>query len=231
MASYVLVPGAGGSAWYWHRVTPRLIARGHDVVAVDLPAGDDHARLGEYVEVIDAVAAPRRDVVMVAQSMGGLSAPVVCSRRHVELLVLVAPMIPAPGETGGQWWTNTGQPAAAAALAEREGRDGDGGSDEVETFLHDLPLEVKEEAMRRPTDQSASPFADPWPLSSWPAVETRVVAGRRDRLFPLEFMRDLSQERLGIVPDEIDSGHLVALSRPDELVRLLERYRTELGIG
>jgi pimeloyl-ACP methyl ester carboxylesterase len=33
----VLVPGAGGVAWYWHRVIPLLRAAGHDALAVDLP--------------------------------------------------------------------------------------------------------------------------------------------------------------------------------------------------
>jgi pimeloyl-ACP methyl ester carboxylesterase len=56
-------------------------------------------------------------------------------------------------------------------------------------------------------------------------VPTRVIAGRHDRLFPLDFMRRLSAGRLQIEPDVIDSGHLPALSRPDELVRRLERYR------
>lgn len=231
MASYVLVPGAGGNAWYWHRVTPRLRALGHDVVAVDLPAADEGAGLYDYVDVIDAVVAPRRDVVLVAQSMGGLSASAVCGQASVDLLVLVAPMIPAPGETGGDWWVNTGQPQAAAALAHQEGRSVDDEIDAEEIFLHDLPSDVRAEAMRQPFEQSGRPFGDPWPLREWPEVETRVVAATRDRLFPLEFMRDLSRKRLGVDPDEIESGHLVALSRPDDLVEMLEGYRTELGIG
>ena len=36
MATYILVPGAGGEAWYWHRVVPELRMRGHDVVGVDV---------------------------------------------------------------------------------------------------------------------------------------------------------------------------------------------------
>ena len=40
MASFVLVPGAGGMAWYWHRVVPLLGSAGHQAIAVDLP-GDD----------------------------------------------------------------------------------------------------------------------------------------------------------------------------------------------
>ena len=35
-ATYVLLPGAGGEAWYWHLVAPILRAEGHEVVAPDL---------------------------------------------------------------------------------------------------------------------------------------------------------------------------------------------------
>jgi pimeloyl-ACP methyl ester carboxylesterase len=40
MSKFVLVPGAGGAAWYWHRVVPELEQRDHDAVAVDLPGPD-----------------------------------------------------------------------------------------------------------------------------------------------------------------------------------------------
>jgi hypothetical protein len=38
-------------------------------------------------------------------------------------------------------------------------------------------------------------------------------------------MRRVARERLGIVPDEIDGGHCVALSRPQELADRLDGYR------
>ena len=37
MTTFVLIPGAGGQAWYRHRVVPRLAFRGHDAIAVELP--------------------------------------------------------------------------------------------------------------------------------------------------------------------------------------------------
>jgi pimeloyl-ACP methyl ester carboxylesterase len=96
--------------------------------------------------------------------------------------------------------------------------------------MHDVPPEVVADAFARGEPrQSETPFAEPWPLEAWPDVPTRVIAGRHDRLFPLAFMRRLSGERLLIEPDVIDSGHLLALSRPDELVRWLERYRLEFA--
>src|ERR1700704_2794952 len=106
MATYVLIPGAGGDAWYWHRVVPELQARGHDVVAVDLPAADESAGWKEYADAIEKAIGDRTDLILVAQSLAGFSAPIVADRRPVDLLVLLNAMIPKPGETGGAWWAN-----------------------------------------------------------------------------------------------------------------------------
>src|SRR3954466_2165389 len=108
MATYVLIHGAGGDAWYWHLVTPELRAFGHDVVTVDLPCDDDRAGLAEYADAVVAAIGDRRGVILVAQSLAGFTAPLVCGRVPVSLMVLVAAMVPAPGESAGDWWANTG---------------------------------------------------------------------------------------------------------------------------
>src|SRR6476659_733507 len=123
MATYVLIHGAGSDSWYWHLVAPELRARGHDVVAPDLPSSDDSAGLAEYTDVIVDAIGDRTDLVLVAQSMAGFVAPLVCERVPVDLMILVAAMVPAPGETPGEWWTNTGQAEARRANDAREGRD------------------------------------------------------------------------------------------------------------
>ena len=43
MASFVLVPGAGGMSWYWHRAVPLIRGAGHEPIAVDLPGDDNRA--------------------------------------------------------------------------------------------------------------------------------------------------------------------------------------------
>ena len=228
--TYVLVPGAGGDSWYWHLVAPRLRARGHEALTPDLPAADDSAGLGEYADtVVDAIG-DRAGVIVVAQSMGAFIAPMLCERVDVRMIVLVAPMIPAPGESPGAWWSNSGQTTAQRQQDEDEGRDPDAAFDVITTLMHDVPSEVVAEAVARGEPrQSDTPFASPWPLDAWPDIPTTVLAGRHDRLFPLPFMRRLALERLGIAVDVIDSGHLPALSRPDELVRWLEIYATPTG--
>jgi pimeloyl-ACP methyl ester carboxylesterase len=226
MATYVLIHGAGSDSWYWHLVVPELRARGHDVVTPDLPTGDDSAGLSEYTDtVVDAIGS-RSDLVVVAQSMAGFTAPLVCDRVPVNLLILVAAMVPLPGESPGDWWANTGHEQAKREHDERDGRSTSGDFDPMVTFLHDVPRDVAAEAMRHGARQSGTPFEKPWPLDAWPDVPTRFLLCRDDRFFPAEFIRRVVPERLGITPDEMESGHLPALSHPKELADRLEAYRT-----
>jgi pimeloyl-ACP methyl ester carboxylesterase len=221
------VPGADGSAWYWHLVAPELRARGHAVVTPDLPSHDS-ADLDDFADAITAaVSAARRPSprVLVAQSLGGFSAPLVCARLPVDRLVLVNAMVPAPGESAGEWWENTGQPQARADHAARLGRLGADAEFDLRTdFFHDVPEDVTREAFAAP--QAGPPsgvFAQPWPLEKWPSVPTRFLQGREDRFFPLEFQRRIARERLGLEIEEVPGGHLGALSRPRELVEALLR--------
>jgi pimeloyl-ACP methyl ester carboxylesterase len=55
-------------------------------------------------------------------------------------------------------------------------------------------------------------------------VPTRVLAGRDDRFFPLEFQRRIARVRLHAGVDEVPGGHLAALSYPAELTDRLIRY-------
>jgi pimeloyl-ACP methyl ester carboxylesterase len=230
MATFVLIPGAGSDSWYWHLVVPELERRGHGCVPVDLPVGDDTAGLAEYTDaVVQAIGdrADRDDLVLVAQSLGGLVAPLVCERLPIAMIVLVAAMTACPGESPGDWWANTGQAAAMRAAAEAGGWTDDL-DDPVALFVHDVPPEVVAESAAHVVAQSGTPFERPWPLEAWPEVPTRFLLCTEDRFFPPEFQRRVVRERLGLVPDELRSGHLPALAHPVELAERLDRYDREV---
>jgi pimeloyl-ACP methyl ester carboxylesterase len=214
----VFVPGGGGNAWDWHRVVPLLSSAGMHAVAVELPTHDDTADLFTYADVVrEAARDIPRPLILVGHSMGAYTAPIAAAGLDPALLVLVNPMVPTPGETARQWWEATGQPAAIAAHFERLGFGGRA-FDPAEDFFHDVPEAVRAEAANAPEPaQSDTPFDQPWPLDRWPDVPTVVLAGRDDRLFPLEFQRRLVRERLGLDIEEMPGGHMVALSRPEEL--------------
>ncbi|CAI7976643.1 Alpha/beta fold hydrolase [Frankia sp. Hr75.2] len=214
MTTFALIPGAGGAAWYWHRVIPLLTSRGHQAVAVDLPGDDESAGLPEYTAlVLDAVRG-QDDVVVVAQSLGGFTAPLVAARTPVRGVVLVNAMVPAPGETPGDWWGNTGAEEARAAGYGTE-------FDPEVYFLHDLPRQVAADGEAHQRAESAAVFASTCDLDAWPDVPTRVAAGADDRFFPVDFQRRVARERLGVEADTLPGGHLLALSQPQALVDYL----------
>ncbi|HEV8579122.1 MAG TPA: alpha/beta hydrolase [Thermoanaerobaculia bacterium] len=215
-ATYVLIHGAGDVGWYWHLVAAGLRKLGHDVVVMDLPVEDDSAGLSDYADVVVKAIGDRDNLIVVAQSSGGYVAPIVCERVPARLLVLVAGMVPAPGESAEEMFANTGW-----APVEQNDRS------DLAIFYHDVDPALAAEALAKGRRQSETPGKEPWPLAAWPDVPTRYLLCRNDRLFPPEWVRRVVRDRLGIVPDEIDSGHTPALSHPDELVRRLEAYRTE----
>lgn len=222
MTTYVLIPGAGGDAWFWYRLVAELELRGHAAIPVELPAGDKEAGWAEYTDAVATAAEGRGPVTLVGQSMGGFTAPLLAGRLPVDEIVLLNAMIPAPGETGGAWWENVGQREARRAADLRDGRDPDAEFDTVATFFHDVPDDITAEAMQRGEPaQSDTPFAQVWPLNAWPDVPTRVISARDDRIFPLDLQIRVARDRLGRTPEELPGGHLVALSRPDEVASLL----------
>src|SRR4051812_47529916 len=95
MSTFVLVPGAGGTGWYWHRVAAVLRAAGHEAIAVDLPGPDPAVGLTGYADIVVEAGAGRIDLVLAAQSMGAFTALAACHRLAPERLVLLNAMIPA----------------------------------------------------------------------------------------------------------------------------------------
>ena len=223
MTTFVLIHGGGDVGWYWHLLEAELRARGHDVVAPDLPCEDDSAGLGEYADAVVEAIGERTDLVVVGQSYGGFTAPLVAARLPVDVLVLLAAMIPSPGETPEDWWTNTGY---AEAVREQAARDGGrtGSDDPLVSYYNDVPHALAEEALRRARRESTTAWRTPWPLDVWPDVPTKFVLCRDDHFFPAAFLRRLAAERLGVIADEIPGCHCVALSHPRELAERLVTY-------
>ena len=218
MATYVLIHGAGDSAWYWSLVAPALRSRGHDVVAVDLPCEDESAGWPAYTDAVLQAIGSRTNLVVAAQSFGGFTAPLVCAARQVDLLILVAGMVPAPGETPDQYW---------AATRYHEATRGTAHGDTTAVFYHDVAPAIAAEALKHGRKQAEAIGNLPWPLPRWPDVPVRFLLCRDDRLFPAAWLRGVVRERLGIEADEIDGGHCPALARPDELVARFEAYREQ----
>src|ERR1051326_9931 len=153
MTTFVLIHGAGDVGWYWHLVEAELRARGHDTIAPDLPVDDDSAGLPEYADAVVGAIGDRTDLIIVAQSLGAFVAPLVGERVNARMLVLVAPMIPAPGEAPADYWTNTGyydEPRESY----------------TDVFYQDVPADLVAEARKRGRAQSEARLGEPSPLAA-----------------------------------------------------------------
>ena len=198
MSTFVLVPGAGGARWYWHRVVPLLELAGHAAIAIDLPGADETAGLADYARIVTGAIDGRDDVVVVAQSLGGFAAAMVAARPELCALVFVNAMIPVPRETPGAWWANTGAVEARTAAAQRDGYPAE--FDPFVYFLHDLAPDVVAAGEPHQRPEADAVFGSACDFAAWPPLPIHVVAGEQDRFFPVEFQRRVPQDRLGHHP-------------------------------
>ena len=215
MTTFILIPGAGGSPWYWSRVAALLKRAGHTAVAVDLPGDDEASGLPEYARLVIAAAASnpgQGELVLVAQSLGGFTAAMASAELQPKSLVFVNAMIPVPGETPGEWWGHT----AAIEARDEAAKAGGYGAFDLETyFLHDLPPGVLAEGEAHQRPEADAVFGSVCDFPGWPAVPVRVLAGADDRFFPVDFQRRIARERLDVAADVLPGGHLLALAQPD----------------
>jgi len=209
-----------------------LVSAGHTVVAPDLPAGNPDADFNAYADAVDAalekVAVSAEELVVVGQSMGGFTAPVVAHRHPGARIVLVAPMIPQPGETPAEYFQHVDLENAQRDAATEGGYNSS--FDVRRIFLHDVPPEVVEQLMARgEPEQAATIFAQPFPIAGWPDARTRVIACTEDRMFPLPLVERVARDRLDVEVERLHSGHLAGFSHPDQLSQLI--LRGEAGQG
>ena len=213
----MLIPGAGGAAWYWSRTVPLLQGSGYEAVSVDLPGDDETSGIREYADLVVAAAAGADEIVLVAQSLGGFTAALAAGRLRLNEIVFVNAMIPVPGETAGEWWDNVDSLTAREQAAKAGGY---GDFDLAVYFLHDVPPELAAEGEPYQREEKDIAFSQPCDFT-WPDVPIRVLTGADDRFFPADFQRRVAKDRLGVDADVLPGGHLMALANPSGVAQYL----------
>ena len=241
MTDFVLVHGGWHGAWCWDLLGAELTARGHEVIAVDLPAGDPTAGAAEYAEAVLAalpnpgpagsappleepeqgLRAAGEDLVLVGHSLGGLTVPVVAERHPVRHLVLLAAMLPEPGVSvddrarAGERQTRRG---LGRDLTAREDGSTVWDPDAAVARLYpDSPPEQARAAAARLRPQHFRVTAEPSPLTAWPDVPTTYVLCTEDQVIDTDWARAHARGRLVELPGD----HSPFLARPVALADLL----------
>ena len=232
MATFVLVHGAWGGAWYWqHKLVPLLEAEGHLVIAPDLPGhGDDRAPVAEMTletnarRVQEAVEAADAPVVLVGHSMGGMAVTQAAEyvSDRIASLVYVAAFLPDDGQS---------LPELAAAL---------GGADNVQPqlivneaegtcllreealvglFYEECSAEDAEFAVSRFGVESLAAMGAPAHITEGSAgrVPRAYIECLRDQAITIRLQRHMHAARPCSPVLQIDTDHSPMLSRPEEL--------------
>ena len=224
MTTFALVHGAWHGSWCWDRLAPELEARGHGVIAVDLPAESATAGMTAYRDVVlGALDAVGEDVVLVGHSLGGITVPLVGAARPVRRVVYLTPAIPEPGRSLVE--TLEAKPQNIAnVLAELEVVDGAFvryDPDRPELLYNGCDAADTDWAMSKLTLQALQPMVEPFPADGLPDAPSTVILGRDDRLIDVALASAIAEERLGVTPVVVPSGHSPFLSMPAALAELL----------
>jgi pimeloyl-ACP methyl ester carboxylesterase len=225
MAAFVLLHGSGQNARCWARVGDLLKARGHVVVAPDLPKQAPDWELGNYaVEIARSVTEP--DTIVVGHSFSGVFLPLVAEVRRCALLVFLAVVIPEPGksvrdqfaedpemfcrdwiEAGPRWFDSSQQQRLAQ-----------------EFLFHDCDGATLSSALRTvELFDTRHLVTQPAPFTRWPSVPAASIVSTNDRTLTADWGRRASRRVLGREAIEIAAGHCPHTSRPGEVAGILEQ--------
>ncbi len=237
--TYVLIHGAWQSAWCWETIIPSLEAKGHTVIAPDLPghgnstepiADQDMQSYSRYiVSILESAPEP---VILVGHSMGGMSisqAAELCPSK-VAKLVYVSALLPQNGQSVDG--TSTGiTPTNWAELASQgiavDLCDGGKASMIRPDFIcpalyNDLPAETHIGYAAHHSKEALAAQYQPVTLSErFLSVPKYYVSCLQDQVVPLSLQEKMLQATPCQKVYQIDSGHAVYLSAPAKLVDVL----------
>ena len=217
MATFCLVHGAWHGGWAWDSLRAELEARGHRVVAPDLPCEDTDAGVAEYAAVVREALDGADDAIVVGHSLGGTTVPLVPAR----MLVYLCAYVPEPGRALADRSADAWGPGFAASLE----RDELGRSywPDLAAAAHDLQYPPEAAALAaRLRPQGRKPSVEPSPLAALPDEDRAFIVCADDYAIPPDFQRRMAREELGVEPIELPSGHSPMLSNVRELADALE---------
>ena len=229
MTTFALVHGAWHGGWCWDRLVPELERLGHHAVAIDLPCDDPGATYSTYADVVvDALQGAAPDLVVVAHSMAGLSAPIAAARLRVSGLVFLNALIAAPGRSFLEQVGDEPEMLVPGYQVGLSGPDDLGRTRWVdpvaarETLFGDCDEATARAAFDRLRPQAQAPYVDPCPIADLPDVRYTYVVGAEDRIVAPEWSRSAARDRLGVGVIELAGSHSPFLARPAELAGLLD---------
>ncbi len=236
MSTYLVIHGAWHGGWCWRKVAPLLEAKGHKVLAPDLPGhGEDKTAiagvtLASYADRVCEIAnAQTEPVILTGHSMGGVAitqAAENCPQRIGALVYLCAFLL-RDGESLMTWAAQDQEsmvnPSTTIPRA-------DGAIDFKleycrEAFYGNCSDDDAAFAQSRLVAQSAEPLGTPVKTTAerWGRIPRYYIECDRDRAITIQLQREMQKHSPCRQTFSIDTDHSPFLSAPEQLADILLR--------
>jgi pimeloyl-ACP methyl ester carboxylesterase len=238
MSTYLLIHGAWHGGWCWSSVVPLLEARGHRVLAPDLPGhGEDRTpaaavTLKSYTgRICEIAGAQTEPVILAGHSMGGVSITQAAENcpQYIGALVYVCAFLPRKGDSAITWasqdresMVNTSvDPRADGTIVFKPERS-------RETFYGNCADADVAFAQSRLVAEPMAPSGTPVQTTAerWGRIPRYYIECDRDRAITLELQREMQKHSPCRQTFSIDTDHSPFFSAPGQLADILLRIAT-----
>jgi len=233
MKTYLLLHGAMRGAWLWDRLVPLLEKGAAGVIAYDLPGHGKRAaqragvNMSAYIN--DVVSYIKKqdlsDLILVGHSMSGIVISKVAEEvpERIRHLVYLAAVVPQDGDALVDLLPKERQ----ESLRKLEGKATElfGPLEALRpNYFTDQEGADKEFYLKQLTPQPLAVFFEKISLKRFSdlKIPRTYLMGLRDKALPPKLTRGFA-ERLGVQPIELDAGHDMMVSRPQEVAEALLR--------
>ena len=227
-ATVVLVHGAFADASSWNGVVELLQRQGHTVVAPGLPMRGLASDAAYVAGVVDQIEGP---VLLVGHSYAGaVISNAATTATNVVGLVYVSGYAPEEGETVNDIAGASRDSLLGPAIVQKQYPTGQGDETATELFIDpahfraafaaDLPARqaAAMAATQRPV--AAAAFDEPSGAPAWKTLPSWAVVGTGDKAAGADVVR-ANAERAGAHITELDGSHVVMISQPRAVTRVV----------
>jgi pimeloyl-ACP methyl ester carboxylesterase len=216
----VLVHGAFADGTGWQRVIPILQRDGYTVVAAQNALNSLADDVATTQRLIQAQSGP---VIVVGHSYGGaIISGAASGQGNVAALVYLAAFAPDAGEPVGAFNATYPSDLGPALVIDAAGFGTIDRAKFRDVFAADVSALDARVMAATQKPASTSTFAASNPTAAWRTIPSWYLVSKQDRAISPTLERFYAQ-RMGARVTELDASHVAFISRPYDVVRIIEQ--------
>jgi pimeloyl-ACP methyl ester carboxylesterase len=214
----VLVHGAWADGSSWSRVIPLLQAKGHRVIAVQIPLTSLEDDLAATKRIVADTAGP---IVLVGHSWGGMAVTQAGDDPKVAALVYVSAFAPDAGESGGSLiGAHPTPPALSTVVSDSSGFVYQTTQGMIDNVAPDLPADEARVLASTQGRLAGKAFEQTVAVAAWKAKPSWFIVTAEDRVVNVE-LQAASAKRMNARMTVIHASHMSILSRPHDVASVI----------